>query len=230
MKSISGFWLRMLALLSVRFVLLSLLFLVCLYLLGHLIYDVFAEGDTGFDTTMFALADRITSPGMTRAMRMVSSLASDDYLAVAPALVTLIFSFWKGLRWHGLQVLVISFTCTLINQLLKHLFARARPTGELQEVSGLSFPSGHAMIGGVFYGLLIYIVWLTVADKKRRWLLCIFLTLLILLIGFSRIYLRVHFATDVVAGYLMGLLWLMLSLYLLGRLEPYYQTWIKPDK
>ncbi|WP_161888295.1 phosphatase PAP2 family protein [Pontibacter russatus] len=70
-------------------------------------------------------------------------------------------------------------------------------------MAGFSFPSGHTMIGGVFHGLLIYIIWTTVENRTWRWVLSGFLTLVVLLVGLSRIYLKVHYATDVAAGYII---------------------------
>jgi membrane-associated phospholipid phosphatase len=224
MKGLARTLLHLLALLSVKFIGLSLLFLFCLYVQIELVHDVFADGDTGFDSSMFALARQFTSPAMTRVMRAVSFLGSEEYLVVAPALVALIFAFYRHLQWHGLRVLLICFTSSLLNQFLKHYYERPRPSLGLQQASGLSFPSGHAMIGGAFYGLIIYIIWATVQSRRWRWILSLFFTLIILLVGFSRIYLRVHYATDVLAGYLIGLLWLLLSLYLLGHLEKFFLT------
>ena len=74
------------------------------------------------------------------------------------------------------------------------------------------------MIGAAFYGLFVYLVWTNVKPLFWRYLLCALLVIWIVLIGFSRIYLRVHYATDVVAGYAIGLVWLFLSLYLLMAL------------
>ena len=214
--------LHLLALLSVKVVTLSLLFIGCLLLSYSIVHDVFVDKDTVFDTIMFALADQVSSPAMTRFMRYVSLLGSDEYLMVVPAIVVLIFAFYRGLRWHSLRVLLISFISSILNQLLKLYYERPRPSFAMFDATGLSFPSGHAMIGGVFHGLLIYIVWITVKTRKWRWLLAGLLTLIVLLVGFSRIYLKVHYATDVVAGYAMGIVWLLMSLYLLALIEQYY--------
>lgn len=219
MKGFVRTLLNLLALFWVKFI---LLFLVCLFVHFELVHDLFADGDTAFDASMFALAGQISTPAMTRFMRAVSFLGSDNYLMVVPALVAVLLSYYKHLQWHGLRVLVIAFTSTMLNQFLKQYYERPRPSFGLQQASGMSFPSGHAMIGGAFYGLIIYIIWTTVQSKTWRWLLSLLLTLLILLLGFSRIYLRAHYATDVLAGYLLGLLWLLLSLYLLGHLEMRY--------
>ena len=216
------------ALLSAKFLLVGLLFLVSLFLLFHLIHDVFADKDTGLDYMLFALSDRISSPAMTRTMRIISFLGSVRYLIIVPALLVLLFSFYRDMRWNGLRVLIISFTTSMLNQLLKNYFERPRPAFALVDMSGFSFPSGHTMIGGVFHGLIIYIIWTTVENKVWRWALSLFFTLIVVLVGLSRIYLKVHYATDVAAGYLIGLLWLITSLYLLRQIEIFYVARYKP--
>ncbi|NDK55648.1 phosphatase PAP2 family protein [Pontibacter fetidus] len=228
MKPIGRIILHLVALLSVKVVTLSLLFLVCLSVTYSIVHDVFTDSDTGFDTRLFAFAEQLASPGMTRFMRYITYLGSEQYLIILPALFILIFSFYKDMRWHSLRVLLISFVSSILNQLLKLYFERPRPPIALLDATGLSFPSGHAMIGGVFHGLLIYIVFTTVQNKLWRWLLCVLLSLIVLLVGFSRIYLKVHYATDVVAGYLMGLIWLMASLYLLSGIEKFYIARYQP--
>ncbi|RIJ42821.1 phosphatase PAP2 family protein [Pontibacter oryzae] len=213
---------RLLGLLSLEVLALSAALLVCLLLFLLMTYLVFSARDSALDTSLFAFADRIASPGMTRVMRFISFFASVEYLLVAPPLVVLVFSFYPRLRWFALKVLLISFSTSILNQLMKRFFERPRPAFALLEQSGMSFPSGHAMIGGAFYGLLIYIIWRTVHNNVWRLLLIVFLALLVLLIGLCRIYLKVHYATDVLAGYAMGFLWLLLSVTLLRRLERAY--------
>jgi len=106
--------------------------------------------------------------------------------------------------------------------LLKQLFQRKRPLSPLLKAAkGLSFPSGHAIMAVTFYGLLIYILQHTITIGWLNWFLTIIVIVLILLIGFSRIYLRVHYASDVAAGFVIGLLWLLISLAVLKWLEGY---------
>jgi membrane-associated phospholipid phosphatase len=106
--------------------------------------------------------------------------------------------------------------------LLKQLFQRKRPLSPLLKAAkGLSFPSGHAIMAVTFYGLLIYIISYMITPDILRWVLTFLVVILIILIGFSRIYLRVHYASDVLGGFIIGLLWLMISLAVLKWLESY---------
>ncbi|GAA4444123.1 phosphatase PAP2 family protein [Pontibacter saemangeumensis] len=230
MKRITQRLLSLLALLSVEVVVLWAVFWGCLLLFLYMANEVFRQGDTGLDDALFRFAESHTSPPVTRMMIFVSFFASADYLMVVPPLVVLVFSFYKGLRWLALKVLLISMSSAVLNQVMKGMFERPRPAFAMLEQSGLSFPSGHAMIGGAFYGLLIYIVWRTVQDRVLRWVLTVLLTLLILLIGYSRIYLKVHYATDVLAGYAMGFLWLLLSVYFMSKLEKIFVKKVEEEQ
>lgn len=230
MKRLTQKLLSLLALLSVEIVVLWAAFFACLLLFIFMANEVFVQRDTALDEAMFRLADRHASPRNTQLMIGISFLASAGYLMVVPPLVVLVFSFFKGLRWLALKVLLVSVTSALLNQAMKRYFERPRPAFALLEQSGLSFPSGHAMIGSAFYGLLIYIVWRTVRHPLWRWLLTLLLILLILLIGYSRVYLKVHYATDVLAGFAMGTLWLILSVYLMRRLEKVYVKKVEQEQ
>jgi membrane-associated phospholipid phosphatase len=93
---------------------------------------------------------------------------------------------------------------------------------------GFSYPSGHAMSAMTFYGLLIYIVWQKIENKVFRWTLIILLTSIVFLIGFSRVYLRVHYASDVLAGFSVGIIWLVISLWVMGKIENYTRKEVAP--
>ena len=115
-----------------------------------------------------------------------------------------------------------------LNLVLKFFFDRQRPDMPLVDASGLSFPSGHSMIAASFYSLIIYLTWRHVDHKPLRYFLVSLLVIFILLIGFSRIYLRVHYATDVVAGFAAGILWVIIGIWLLRRIEKYTRKEIVP--
>ena len=94
----------------------------------------------------------------------------------------------------------------LLNNILKLIVRRARPTGfRLVEETGYSFPSGHSMVSMAFYGYLIYLIYKNVKNKKLRWTLMTGFGILIFIIGMSRIYLGVHYTSDVFAGFLFSL-------------------------
>jgi len=103
----------------------------------------------------------------------------------------------------------------LLNNILKLIVRRARPTGfRLIAETGYSFPSGHSMVSMAFYGYLIYLIYKNVRNKKLRWTLMTCFSLLILIIGLSRIYLGVHYTSDVFAGFLFSLGYLVVYIKL----------------
>ncbi|TLM99937.1 phosphatase PAP2 family protein, partial [bacterium] len=119
---------------------------------------------------------------------------------------------WFGRRhfWDTLLVPVVLAGSIFLNEALKLLFHRQRPgLPHLVEVTGLSFPSGHAMVSFSFYGLLIYLVWLNFSGRVIKLLITVILGFLILAIGISRIYLGVHYPSDVLAGFSAGSFWLV---------------------
>jgi undecaprenyl-diphosphatase len=98
-----------------------------------------------------------------------------------------------------------------VNKLLKNWIGRERPELEhLDEVASLSFPSGHAMVGIVLYMLIAYFLVKYIPSKTGKWLAAIGCTIIILLLGMSRIILHVHYPTDVIGGYAFGFIWAFL--------------------
>ena len=95
--------------------------------------------------------------------------------------------------------------------ILKHLIARPRPTHSFYAESLASFPSAHATLAVAFYGLLFYFLISGMQNKLRPKIYYALLILFILLLGFSRLFLGVHFLSDVLAGYLVGVVWLVLG-------------------
>jgi len=102
-----------------------------------------------------------------------------------------------------------------VNKLLKDFIARPRPELEhLGHVDSLSFPSGHAMVGLVFYFFIAYIVIEELKSSTSKKFVIFLVTLLLLLIGASRIILQAHYPTDVIGGFAFGYIWVMLSLFI----------------
>ena len=121
-----------------------------------------------------------------------------------------------GLRWEALSALFAGVSSGLLNYLVKTAVHRPRPTSNLvevfQNISGYSFPSGHVMFYMAFFGFLLFLTFTLVKRTWWRYLLMTLLILLIALVGLSRMYLGEHWASDVLGGYLLGSLDLILSI------------------
>ncbi|MFD1756841.1 phosphatase PAP2 family protein [Rufibacter sediminis] len=180
---------------------------------------VFIEQEKALDQAAFAFAGDLTDPETTDAMYFITFFGSKNFLIFGSLGLAALFLIFKKWRFYSLKIIAISATTTLFNQSMKFFFDRPRPESAFMHVNGNSFPSGHAMIGGAFWGLIVYLVWTNVRNVWLRWTLSILLAVWILLIGFSRVYLNVHYASDVLAGWAAGVFWLIIAIFLLNKLQ-----------
>ncbi|HCM88858.1 MULTISPECIES: phosphatase PAP2 family protein [Vagococcus] len=159
----------------------------------HLIRGNLTEGKTLFFTY-------ITKFGNTVTIVLLTAVA-----------FLLLFKFKEKIAAYWL-IINIALIQGIGNVLLKLFFNRERPSVEhLVEASGKSFPSGHASGSMLFYGTLIFIAPKIIKNKSLRLTVQIILGFLILLVGTSRIYVGVHYPTDIMGGFLIGASWLCLS-------------------
>lgn len=211
---------RWLKLFSVEVLVLLVLLFASVIIFVYAVNMVFIKKATSFDETVFNYVATHVSPGFTQFMIFISFLGKHSFLIPANLTLLVFFIFIKKNRRFSVRVISLALTSLAIMFLLKLSFQRTRPEIPLLEkVSGFSFPSGHALMSVAFYGLLIYITWHEIKKTWLRNLLILFLLTLIFLIGYSRIYLRVHYASDVMAGFAVGFGWLLLSLWMIGKIE-----------
>ena len=150
------------------------------------------------------IKNNIINESLTKVVKLFTNLGGALVLIII-SLLMLLFTKDKKMVLIIIINLIIAF---LFNDLLKHIFVRSRPDSInwLVNESGYSFPSGHAMVSMAYYGYLIYLLYLS--KNKYKWLLISLLSIVILLIGISRIYLGVHYLSDVLAGFLMAIIYL----------------------
>ena len=118
----------------------------------------------------------------------------------------------------GLSIFSNLAIITILNQLLKRILQRPRPTEyRIIEETGYSFPSGHSMISMAFYGYLIYLIYKYVKNKYIKWISIILLSILICSIGISRIYLGVHYTSDVLGGFLISISYLIIYISAINK-------------
>lgn len=217
------------ALLSVELIVVLAVFLLSLVTFILITRHIFVLKDDNFDYRVFDFLRQHVSDRNTDIMLFFTFLGTHIFLIPANFVLIFFFLFIKKHKWYSIKIPAIALSSLALMVILKNLFGRQRPDIPLlREVQGLSFPSGHALMSVTFYGLLIYIIWNTV---KRTWLritLATLLLLLIFIIGFSRIYLRVHYASDVMAGFATGFLWLVISIWIVRRIEKYSNRKIDP--
>jgi membrane-associated phospholipid phosphatase len=132
------------------------------------------------------------------------------------ALITVLWLWLKHRDYTGMATIALAVGLgNEVNKLLKNWIGRERPTLEhLDEVASLSFPSGHAMVGIILYMLIAYFLIKYIPSKLGKRLALMGCSLMILLLGLSRIILHVHYPSDVIAGYAFGFIWAFLFMLL----------------
>ncbi|MEA4925046.1 MAG: phosphatase PAP2 family protein [Syntrophomonadaceae bacterium] len=157
------------------------------------------------DRLVYQWVHIMQNPWLVKIMIIITYWGYPLTLVLLAALVT-VRMLYRRLRWEALFLNVSFVSAWALMKLLKNLIERSRPAGEaLTTAAGYSFPSGHAMVSMAFYGFLAFLLLYCSRKKNDRWLAAS-LFILIFLIGFSRIYLNVHYTSDVLAGFLFGLL------------------------
>ena len=132
--------------------------------------------------------------------------------------VTILTIFLFKNKRKGIFVSINLILVVLINQLLKFAIQRDRPFGvAIMIEKGFSFPSGHSMVSTAFYGFLIYLVYRYCQNNKLKYSFIFGLSCLIFLIGISRVYLGVHYMSDVVAGFFLSIAYLILYIRIVNR-------------
>jgi membrane-associated phospholipid phosphatase len=217
------------ALLSIELLIVFALFISSFIVFLFIADEVVLDHKEAFDARVFSLISVYVTDLNTQIMQFFTFLGTSQFMIPANILLVSYFAFIKKHKWYSIKIPVISLTSLTLMLGLKQIFNRPRPLIPLVHAAqGLSFPSGHALTSMTFYGLLIYIVWERVKNPYLKWTLIATLILLIHLIGFSRIYLRVHYASDVIAGFALGLIWLVISLWALRHIERFTHKKIDP--
>ena len=192
----------------------ALLLIVASALFGAIAEDV-VSGDrlTALDAEIAQWLHRRTEVPLTRVVLVVTDLQS----TVAIACYAAIAGVWFAARrqWRELTTVAIAIGGgLLLNVLMKHAFQRARPTFDepLLTLASYSFPSGHVAASTVFYGLVV--AWTFARTKRGLWraLALVGALAMVVLVAFTRMYLGLHYLSDVVAAFAEGVAWLAISL------------------
>ena len=184
---------------------------LCLTFLLFLIEDVVDNDIILFDETIYNLvANHLIKDSFTSFFKLMTNFAN-MYWLIGLAIILLLSIKNRSI---GKRIILNLGTSALINYIIKLLLQRPRPIGNrIIEESGYSFPSGHSMVSMAFYGYLIYLIITNVKNTYIKILLTIILSILILCVGISRVYLGVHYASDVLAGFLVGIIYLIVFVH-----------------
>ena len=213
---------RLFELISLKILLVSALFIASLFIFALIANEAVLENEKIFDDKVFAFFSSFSTAGFIQTMKVFTFFGSSYFLLPA-YLVLVAYFFVKRKSAYAIDIAIIAISSTALMQLLKIIFHRQRP--DLPIIKGItsySFPSGHALSAFIFCSILVFIVRNGAWTNTYKWIASVLLMLCALLIGVSRIALKVHYPTDVIASYCLGIVWVIVSLYLLKNMDRKY--------
>ena len=184
-----------------------IIFFICSILFLLIAEDVFTKEIIETDIIGYNLVSKyLIKTNITPIIKYITWFGSSTCLI----LISLLSLILKNKK-ISLCILSNLILITILNQLLKFMFERPRPTEyRIITETGYSFPSGHSMVSMAFYGFIIYLIYKKVNNHYIKWILISILSLLIVSIGISRIYLGVHYTSDVLGGFLISISYLII--------------------
>ena len=189
---------------------------ICLILFLALAEDVFNNEIMNGDVIGYKIISTyLIRDSLTPIFKIITWFGS----ATCLILLAVILFFTIKNKKVGLLISTNLIIITILNQALKIIVQRPRPTEyRIINEAGYSFPSGHSMVSMAFYGFLIYLIYKNIKNKYLKISLIVVLSLLIVMIGISRIYLGVHYTSDVCAGFLVSLSYLIIYINFANKL------------
>lgn len=169
--------------------------------------NIIKQNSNGFDSYVYQGVSKYISPGLTDTMKLITFFGSGQFLTAVAFILIIVFFRKEEYSFNASMIVINLILSSLLNVGIKYIIHRERPDIlRLIDIGGYSFPSGHSMAAMSFYGFLIY---LCCKNYKTKWkyLIISLLASLIALIGLSRVYLGVHYASDVLGGFFLGISW-----------------------
>ena len=188
---------------------------ICLIGFLALAEDVFHKEIMNGDIIGYEIISKfLISDFVTPIAKFITNFGGAIFLIV---LTIVLFIVIKNKK-IGVSIFSNLVIVTILNQLLKGILQRPRPTEyRIIEETGYSFPSGHSMVSMAFYGYIIYLIYKYVKNKYIKWISIILLSILICSIGISRIYLGVHYTSDVFGGFLISISYLVIYISAINK-------------
>ena len=182
---------------------------VLLLVFAFIMINVLSQNILSFDNTIYNFkSETCINEKNTPVVIFLTNFGAPIFFIILTLILMLVL--WKSKK--GLMIALNLINIYVINRILKYAIQRERPPMEnrLVEETSFSFPSGHAMVGTAFYAFLIYIIYKDVKNKYLKYGLITFLSFIILSLVFTRVYLGVHYASDVIGGFVIAISYLII--------------------
>ena len=214
-EKIKDFWKQ----LSLEIIAVSFLFMTALVLFAYIADEIVLENNTGFDTEVLNYVRAHQTHLLISVMKVVTFFGSSQFLLPAYILL-IIFYLIKKNKAYAIDIAIIGISSTAVMFLLKSIFKRHRPPMPIvQTINGYSFPSGHSLSAFIFCSILGYLIFQSSIKKFYKYSIAFVLVLCSVAIGLSRIVLNVHYASDVIAGYSLGLVLVLLAFSIIRNIR-----------
>ncbi len=195
---------------------LLLAFIVCIGLgvaFGYIAAAIGNESIVHFDTSVIGFVQGLEAPWLTTVMKIVTWIGSGSVVAPIAVIGFIVLYFVLHYRQQAFLLVVVIAGSVIFNSVLKNYFKRERPEiHRIMDANGFSFPSGHSMMAFALYAIIAYIAWRNVKTVTSRVVLVLFTTFMIIMIGTSRIYLGVHYPSDIVGGFAASAIWVTIAI------------------
>ena len=189
------------------------LFIISLTIFIFISLCVYFNLTSSFDLTIYNFIISFKNEFLTNFLKVIT-LFGGEYIIL---LITFSFLFIKNKKFF-LSLFIDMILIVLFNYFLKLIFLRERPIDlMIINETGYSYPSGHSMVAVSFYGFILFLIWKMNIKKVYKYLFSFVIVLLMILIGISRIYLGVHFPSDVIGGYSISLCYLIVYISLIRK-------------
>lgn len=194
-----------------------IIFSICIISLIFLIKNIIDKDIKILDEAVYAVVSKyLISDNVTPFVKFITNFASPYWFTIFSILL---FITIKN-RKIGICIVINLGLSAALNFIVKNIMRRPRPEEyRLIPESGYSFPSGHSMVSLAFYGFLIYLIHKNIKNEALKVILILALTILIISIGISRIYLGVHYTSDVLAGFLTAIVYLIIYVHVIKNIK-----------
>ena len=205
--------------LPTKLLIIAILFVVALVLFVLIAHHAVYKKGENFDNFLIELTSPDPSDSTVNLMKIFTFFGSGKFLIPGYAL-SVIYLVIKRQKKIALQVAIVGVTSYALSQVVKRIFQRQRPDIPiLDSATTYSFPSGHSFSSFVFFSVLVYVIWQSKINLMAKWLISILLMIVPVTVGISRIILKMHYPTDVLAGFCLGLIWVIFCFWALNRIQ-----------
>ena len=184
--------------------------IICFIIFIAILLSVVNTGGVFFDEWLMNIAYSLRNSKLNFIFKFITFLGDSKFIILVSILLGGYFFFYKKNKFNGILVILNTVNTAILNQGIKYIVRRPRPINLIIDEDGFSFPSGHSMMSMCFYALIIYFIWKSNLKKELKIILTALIILLIYIIGFTRIYFGAHYPSDILAGYMVTLTYMLI--------------------